>query len=246
MLIFLIACDSIPPQPPPQEPPPPPAPVEPLPPDPCRHSVLELLSPSELDAFVGETDCMARVEMWKTSTRMWAASADLDGDEDSETIVLLAHTDALTQSGIPCPADGCPATLIAGDASVSLLFHWAEGEHFAEREVRLVDIDTTDNRQEVLVRHRQADVEDPAYTNHLLIFDGALTDNRLEASQANQGVLTLAGDGRVGMEDSDCAHRTIRWFRLTDGVLVVEGEDVTLQPDAEQFQLPDGSYSCPG
>ena len=248
MLILLLACDN-----PAEvidevtEEPAAVVPAPPSPPDPCRHSVLEQLSPTGLDAMQGDETCLKRVEMWKVSGRMWAASADLDGDEKSENIVLLARSSALTEPTPHCPPEGCMATLIAGDSAVDLEFHWPNGEHFGEKEMKLVDINTADNRQEVLIRQLQAESEDPSHVSHIFTFaDNQLTESRLEAGGYNQGTLTLTGDGRVGIEDSDCAHKKITWHRLEGAVLKPDSEDITLQPNAEQFKLPDGSYGCPG
>ena len=128
-----------------------------------------------------------------------------------------------------------------------VLFHWPTGAPLGEKEMRLADIATGDSRQELLIRQRQSASEDPAHINHIFTYaDGALTETRLEAPGDRPGAITLTGDGRVGIEESDCAHRKTTWHRLDGPLLRPDGEDLTLQPDAGQFKLPDGGYGCPG
>jgi len=243
MLVLLLACDG-PPQSPPMAEPEPLLPVEtlPPPPDPCRHSVLEQRSPAELAQTTGDADCLERVRLWQDSPRLWAASADLDGDEQSEILVLLASPPELTDDSIPCPPQGCSATLIVGDAEAELQL---SGSREALT-LQLIDIDTTDSQQELLIRQQQ-EANAASHRIHIFTFLGQqLTETALEASDLGPEGFILSGNGRVGLDASDCAHRRIRWHRLDGAALVRSTEEATLQPDADAFQQPDGSYRCPG
>ena len=157
---LLVACDTpdAPPTPPRAEPTPAPAP--PPPPDPCRHAVLEQLSPAALAGFSGDEACMARVQLWREQERLWAASADLDGDAVSENIVLLAGD---------C-AEGCTATLIIGSGALTVTLDALES-------VRLIDTDPSDALQEVLLIQR-APAESSRSGQLFTYVDGLLTERR--------------------------------------------------------------------
>ena len=159
LLLLLVACE-----PPDESAPPPvevvaPAPAPP-PPDPCRHAVLEQLSPASLASFSGDEACMARVMLWREQERIWAASADLDGDTVSENIVVLARD---------C-AEGCDATLVIGSASLPITLHDLES-------LRLIDIDSSDALQEVLLI--QGSPDGASRSGQLFTYtDGMLTESR--------------------------------------------------------------------
>ncbi len=240
MLVLLLACDSPAPSTPPPEPPEPPVTPPAAPPDPCRHAVLEQLSPAALSEVSGDEACLSRAALWRDSIRRWAATADLDGDGVSENIVLLTPAR-------PAAEGGYPATLIIGSAEATLTLHWPDGHVFGDKTLRLIDIDTTDQQQELLIQQRQPEPEDPSLLSHIFTYaSDTLTESQLTSNGYTQGELTISGDGRVGVADDDCAHRRTLWYRREGMALVSAYEEETLKPGAEEYRQPDGGYSCPG
>lgn len=103
---------------------------------------------------------MSRVALWQEQDRIWAASADLDGDAVSENIVLLAAG---------CAAD-CTATLVIGSAALAVTLYDLES-------LRLIDTDPEDTLQEVLLI--QEPPEEAGRIGQLFTYtDGVITESR--------------------------------------------------------------------
>ncbi len=226
---------------------------------PCRPETLPTMEKAALalekevvyarhkDLSTRDRECIGLIQAWEESKGvLWSQQEDLDGDGAAESIYVIAHDARLMAPGLGSGGD-LKATLAIGTKTVPLTFNWFEGVE-GVKEFRTIAIDPTSKKKQVLIRQKAAQGEDPSDENLLAFYSPEkLSVKILSAQGYSRGKLEVPGDGRVGVEDGDCAWSTTTWYRLTDRGLEEAGATRVQMPNAAlYFDAASGQYLCPG
>jgi len=195
------------------------------------------------DARLSDADraCVARVNLHEQPP-LWQGEADLDGDGKPDALKVLATDARLGSKDDSACEEGCTATVVVGGHHVDVLFHWTTGAYFGTKTAKVVDIDPSDARKELLIEHRRQDWEDPPYlTDVFVLTSEALNAQRFHGEGYDSGRLEIPGDGRLIQVDDVCPHTDRTTWKLVDWQLVKQGTERTTNPGASH---PD--FVCAG
>jgi hypothetical protein len=169
--------------------------------------------------------CVARVQVWENAKgTLFEAFEDLNGDGKPEPIYVLSSDDRLlTRAGEQCEPV-CKARLIVGDLQIPIERNWHVKHYWSSlrdggASFSVVDVNTSDNRKEILIQQHYPLHEDPGIeTQFVSLIDGKLVRATVGSGDYNSGAIQLLGDGRFNHRVSFCPSEEAQ-YRLKDGVL---------------------------
>lgn len=169
------------------------------------------------------------------SNVLWRGATDMDGDGELDVITITAQSPELLREAADDYPDGCVsastpdqrcrATISVGDQTAEIVVNWLPlGEHGVPIEVRIVDIDPTDGRQELIIDQAGRQEEDPWREFTAVLYDGKrLTVQPLWYSTGYDAGHIEVMQGQVRTTYDDCPTKTIVTYRLdADGLRLVE------------------------
>jgi hypothetical protein len=161
-------------------------------------------NPAYSDSLVkpSEKSCVDRILLWEKGARpTWSVAIDFNGDSRKERAFLF---DRRPKAAEDHDEESCSKQFIVavGNETYQPCVHPNRFEDFYEAEIAAIDIDSKDNRQELLVTTRLFYNIDPPIYNWILAHSGThYTASTLVGEGDSGGALTIKGDGIVRMED---------------------------------------------
>jgi hypothetical protein len=166
-------------------------------------------------------------------TPAWHASVDLDGDGKLDDIRVTLPWSKLAQRkidprvDIPCDAaQTCRVRIAIGSQAVELD---VPGGYFGGVGVKVVDIDASDKRKELLITQRTEEGEDPPYVFSVVTYSGGkLHLQKLWSSGGyNTGEAIIDGHGTLVLRYDDCPDRVTVTYRRNGDQLVETSRNTT-------------------
>ena len=152
---------------------------------------------------------------------LFRATADLDGDGVEEPIFLLSLDDRRAAPDAELCRPRCEDVLLVGELRLPVARNWRRGAAmYAQRRLRVVQLDARLSRRQIWIEERLPDDEDPG-KEHVFVslVDGKLVPTHLVADAYNAGAIELLGEGRLQLRVSDCPNGTARYELTSDGTL---------------------------
>lgn len=186
----------------------------------------------ESDMKQQDKDIVNLVQRWEEKTDVLLKErADITGNGSYEDCFVLYNKNKGTYS------------IIVNDFSQEFNHFWGQNEdsqgapkEWSKIKAKIIDVDTEDFKQEILVSQRYADWEDPGTHNIIVAFDKGIKVTELSSTDYDSGILTIDGSGTVTMQQSNCPEHT-KDFRLEKGKLVMFNEKIGPTP-------PGGCAAC--
>lgn len=179
---------------------------------------------------------------------LWSHEADLDGDGTPEAIGLTSNDvnpnvgrvgdDPRLNVKFTVCQEPCEGALHVGEQTHALKLR---GDYFGGIGIRVIDVDASDKRKELLLVQHGGGSEDPPYLFWLALYDGeTLRVHKLWNSFGySSGTATPDGKGSLTLEYAECPDAFTVVYRL-DGLEVVEGARKT-----KRIHKPDECAACP-
>ncbi len=179
-----------------------------------------------------DIDIVNLIQRWEEKTDvLMKERADITGNGSFEDCFVLYNKNKGTYS------------IIVNDFSQEFDHFWGQAEDdqglpsdWAKIQAKIIDIDSEDFKQEILVSQRYADWEDPGTHNIIVAFDDGIKVTELSSTDYDAGILEIDGEGVVEMNYSNCPFH-IKYFNLNKGKLVQFSEEVEPAP-------PGGCAAC--
>jgi hypothetical protein len=162
-----------------------------------------------------ERNLVKLIMCWeKANNVVWEQKVDLDNDKNSEECYLLDDTE-----------DNKKLNLVVNDQIISFDQYQAEEDYFYGVQVKVVDIDQSDNRKEIWISQHYAGDEDPGKENLFITkVENQLLKAQLGSESYNAGTITFQGDGQIEMMISYCPSH-IRTYRYTKNEFELVNEE---------------------
>jgi len=163
----------------------------------------------------------------------WHASVDLDGDGKLDDVQVTLPAGKPGQQkvdprvDIPCDADHtCRVRVAVGTAAVELD---VPGGYFGGLGVKVIDIDPSDKRKELLITQRTEETEDPPFVFSVVTYAGGkLHLQKLWSSGGyNSDEAIIDGHGTLVLRYDDCPDRVTVTYRRSGDQLVEANRKTT-------------------
>lgn len=172
-----------------------------------------------------DVDIVNLVKRWEEKTDILLKErADITGNGSYEDCFVLYNKNKGTYS------------IIVNDFSQEFDHFWGQSDDdeepptdWAEIQASIIDVDSEDFKQEILVSQRYEDWEDPGTHNIIVAFNDGIEVTELGSSDYDAGILTLDGNGTVSMQYSNCPEHT-KEYKLEKGKLVMFDETILPPP----------------
>jgi hypothetical protein len=178
---------------------------------------------------------------------LWQAAADLDGDGKVDEITLAStqakldpkpeYPDELINVAVSECDQPCPATLTIGAGSQDVVI---PGGFRGGIGIRVIDIDPSDKRKELLITRYGDSEEDPWREFTIVLYDGAIHLQDLWHSGGyNSGTAKIGGNGALVLEYDECPDRSTVTY-VVQGTKLVETDRKVVRT-----KNPDECAACP-
>ncbi|MCR9173299.1 MAG: YARHG domain-containing protein [bacterium] len=179
-----------------------------------------------------DIDIVKLIQKWEEKTEVLLEErADITGNGSYEACYVLYNGNKGTYS------------IIVNDFSQEFDHFWGQADDtqglpsdWAEIQAKIIDIDTEDFKQEVLVSQRYDEWVDPGTHNVIVAFDKGVKITELSSTDYDAGILEINGDGTVAMNFSNCPNHT-KYYKLNRGKVVQFDEEIGPTP-------PGGCAAC--
>lgn len=179
-----------------------------------------------------DIDIVNLIQRWEEKTEvLMKERADITGNGTYEDCFVLYNENKGTYS------------IIVNDFSQEFDHFWGQADDsqglpsdWTKINARIVDVDSEDFKQEILVSQRYADWEDPGTHNIIVAFDNGVKVTELSSTDYDAGTLDFDGAGEVTMNYSNCPAHT-KYYKLERGKLVQSDEIIGPMP-------PEGCAAC--
>ena len=179
-----------------------------------------------------DKDLVKLIQLWENKTEVILKErADITGNGSYEDCFVLYNKNKGTYA------------IIVNDFSQEFDHFWGQNdededlpEEWVKINASIIDIDTNDFKQEILVSQRYDDWEDPGTHNVIVAFRKGIKVTELSSTDYDAGTLEVNGDGTVSMNFSNCPPHT-KEYKLKSGKLVMFDEKIGPTP-------PGGCAAC--
>lgn len=179
-----------------------------------------------------DIDIVKIIQLWEAKTKVLLDErADITGNGNYEACYVLYNENKGTYA------------IIINDFSREFDHYWGQNEDnqgipedWSKIEVKIIDVDTEDFKQELLVSQRYDDWEDPGTHNVIAAFDDGIKITELSSTDYDAGTLEIEGEGIVVMNASNCPPHT-KFYQFKKGKLVQFDEEIGPTP-------PGGCAAC--